>query len=95
MQTNKQTEEEKHSLEKFKESKLKQTLNYNITLTDLQRSSDSYVVKTQAHKRILGNIDENIKDKRQYLMKVCRRATKQTKLFLPNLFLPYLLISFY
>ena len=46
------------------ENKLKQTLTYNKQLAKLQKQSDSYVVQTEAHKRVLKNIDENVKDKR-------------------------------
>ena len=66
VETNKQIEEQEQSLEKFKESKMKQTLNYNVKLTDLQRASDAFVSKTQENKRILFNIDEINTDKRYY-----------------------------
>ena len=64
IETNKKIEEQEQSLEKFKESKMKQTLNYNVKLTDLQRASDAFVSKTQENKRILFNIDEINTEKR-------------------------------
>ena len=67
IETNKQIEEQEQSLEKFKESKMKQTLNYNVKLTDLQRASDAFVSKTQENKRILFNIDEINTEKRYYI----------------------------
>ena len=38
------------SLEKIKEEKLKQMLEYNITLMNLQRESDKYLAKIQSNK---------------------------------------------
>ena len=62
--TEKKTEEEAESLEKFIENTRKKFLKSNVTLPLLQREHAKAAAKTQTKKRELLNINESKQEKR-------------------------------
>ena len=64
-----ETEQDERSLEKFKEQKMEQTLDYNVRLSDLQQNYSRLAAKTLERSTYLRNIQEKSTEKR--LVCVC------------------------
>ena len=58
------TEEQTSALEKFKEQKMGQTLDYNVRLADLQQNYARMAAKTLERNTFVENIEEKITEKR-------------------------------
>ena len=61
---NKDIEDEDVSLEKFKEDKMKQTLEYNVRLVNLQKKASGLQAKTLERKTYMTNLDEKMAAKK-------------------------------
>ena len=59
-----ETEQEERALEKFKEQKMEQTLDYNVRLSDLQQNYSRLAAKTLERSTYLTNIQEKSTEKR-------------------------------
>ena len=59
-----ETEQDERSLEKFKEQKMEQTLDYNVRLSDLQQNYSRLAAKTLERSTYLRNIQEKSTEKR-------------------------------
>ena len=59
-----ETEKEERALEKFKEQKMEQTLDYNVRLSDLQQNYSRLAAKTLERSTYLKNIQEKSTEKR-------------------------------
>ena len=59
-----ETEQDERSLEKFKEQKMGQTLDYNVRLADLQQNYARMAAKTLERNTFVENIEEKITEKR-------------------------------
>ena len=59
-----ETEQEERALEKFKEQKMEQTLDYNVQLSDLQQTYSRLAAKTLERSTYLRNIQEKSTEKR-------------------------------
>ena len=59
-----ETEQEERALEKFKEQKMEQTLDYNVRLSDLQQNYSRLAAKTLERSTYLRNIQEKSTEKR-------------------------------
>ena len=58
------TEEQTSALEKFKEQKMGQTLDYNVCLADLQQNYAKMAAKTLERNTFVENIEEKMTEKR-------------------------------
>ena len=61
---NKDIEHEDVSLEKFKEDKMKQTLEYNVRLVNLQQKASGLQAKTVERKTYRNNLNEKLAEKK-------------------------------
>ena len=59
-----ETEQEERALEKFKEQKMEQTLDYNVRPSDLQQNYSRLAAKTLERSTYLRNIQEKSTEKR-------------------------------
>ena len=61
---NESVDTERNDLEKFKEDKMKQTLEYNVRLVNMQKKASGLQAKTLERRTFLSNLEEKIAEKK-------------------------------